>query len=178
MFRALTLAMLILAALQVPAQGSILIFLDDIDDYRFVRDVVEQEPVKAQGRELKVLGERLLKLERPALHKLLGAPVPKPPKAYALPLAEQRAIGLSGLRRTDDDRPDEHYINFHPIGDYAAVEVYYGRTETGNEPVAVRFYLRCDDDFARLNADNLDRRLTWEWERLAKLGKFLEPKPE
>jgi hypothetical protein len=167
------IAVLILAALGAPVWGSILIFLDDVDDYRFVGKVVETEPVKAQARELKALGERLMKLQRPALKKLLGAPGVKPPKAFAMPLAEQRAIGLSGLRRTDDERPDEHFINFHPVGDYAAVEVYYGRTPSGDEPVAVRFYLRADDAFPRLNADNADKRLAWEWERIAKLTKYL-----
>ena len=168
------LALLTVVMLQVSARASILLFLDDVDDYRFVRDVVETEPVKAEGRELQRLAALVLKMDRPAIAKLLGAATPKPPKAFAMPLAEQRAIGLSGLRRTDDERPDEHFINFHPVGDFAGVEVYYGRTETASEPIAVRFYLRCDGTFERLHADNSAKRLAWEWERLLKLAKEIE----
>lgn len=172
------IGLLTLVMLPVPAaRASILIFLDDVDDYRFVRDVVESEPVKAEGRELTRLGAIVLKLDRPAIARLLGAATPKPPKAFAMPLAEARAIGLSGLRATSDERPDEHFINFHPLGDYAAVEVYYGRTEIANEPIAVRFYLRCDDTFERLHKDNADKRLAWEWERLLKLAKVLNDEP-
>lgn len=178
MLRRSVLAMLLLVAFHVPARGGILLFLDDIDDHRFVNEVTSAEAVKAQGRVLKQLADEVLRFERPAIEKWLGAPAIKPPKAFAMPLAEQRGIGLSGLRRTDDDRPDEHFICFHPIGDYAAIEVYYGRTASGNEPIAVRIYLRVDKNFVRLNRDNFDERLAWEWERIAKLEKFLDKKPK
>jgi hypothetical protein len=168
------LATLLVACLALPASASILLYLDDIDDFSFVSKVVEKEPVKAQGRQLKTLGDRLLKLKRPEIVKLLGGAGVQPPKGYAMPLAEGRAIGLSGLRRVDDERPDEHFIQFHAVGDYAAVQVFYGRTESGDDPVAVRFYLRVDDKFERLNEKNFDKRLAWEWERINKLVKFLD----
>jgi hypothetical protein len=169
-------AILVLLLFALPAKASILLFLDDLDEQKAASKVAEQEPVKAEGRQLKALGEKLLKLKRPEIVKLLGGAGVQPPKAYAMPLAEGRAIGLSGLRRADDDRPDEHFIQFHAIGDYAAVQVFYARTESGDDPVAVRFYLRVDDKFERLNDENFGKRLAWEWEGINKLTKYLDEK--
>ena len=170
MTRISVLVLVVVGILTADVRAIVVIYLDEIDGARTVSAVAGNEKVIASCKEINVLHQRLLKLKKPALIALLGKPVEKPAKTFALPVAERHGIALPGLRDAADNRPDSDFVTFHPIGDYAAVEVYYARDKEGDTPIVVVFYLKIDPAFPKLTADNLDRRLAWENERLKKLA--------
>jgi hypothetical protein len=169
MIRTNVMALVILGFLAADARAIIKIYLDQIDDARTVNAVSSAEKVNPTRQQLQSLHDRLMKLKKPDLIALLGQPADKAAKSYALPVAELRGIALPGLRSADDHRPDSDFVSFHPVGDFAGVEVYYSRHKEGDTPLAVIIYLKVDPAFPKLAADNLDQRLAWETERLKKL---------
>ena len=112
---------------------------------------VRAEPPEAQGA---------------GLHCRVRAAAEKPAKTYAMPVAQARGLMLSGLRYGDPAMNKDH-TDFYVIPGVAGVEVYY--QIDGESPAAVLVYLPVDQDFRRLTADNLAKRLAWDAERLERL---------
>jgi hypothetical protein len=175
--------LLILSAAADGARASSLVYLDEFDDYRVFKPLENNDQVQKQRKELDGLRETLLKLDRAEIEKLVGPADKKPAKTYAMPISEERSVVISGLRAASDKRPDSDFVAFHPVGDEAAVEVYYGRGENGNKPFAVRFYLKTDDRFTKLTPDKLGAdaitvRLAWEEKGLKKLAEAIRRKDQ
>lgn len=174
MIRSCLLAFIAVGVLVTEASAIIVMYLDDVDDARIINAVADTDKVKESRKDVQELGRLLMKLNRVTLTALLGKPAAKPAKTYAMPVGEIRGLALSGVRRADDKRPDSDFVSFHPIGDFAAVEVYYSRyNQDGDTPLAVRIYLKVDKTFPKLTKDNLDQRLAWEQERLKKLTEHI-----
>lgn len=174
MLRSCLLAFLAAGVLVTEASAVIVLYLDDVDDARIINAVVDTDKVKESRKEVQELGKPLMKLNREALAAVLGKPAAKPAKTYAMPVGEIRALALSGVRKANDNRPDSDFVSFHPVGDFAAVEVYHSRyNQDGDIPLAVRIYLKIDKTFPKLTKDNLDQRLAWEQERLKKLAEHI-----
>jgi hypothetical protein len=159
------------------ASAIIVAYLDEFDDPETINAVADVEQIKRCRAETQKLASQLQKLEPATLEALLGKPGKKQRKTYAMPLGETRSIALSGLREVNDKRPDEDFVSFHPVGDFAAVEFYYSRQRKPNDaPLAARIYLKVDDTFPKLTKDNLDQRLAWERTQLEKLVKHISNK--
>jgi hypothetical protein len=171
--RCCILALLAVGILITGASATVLVYLDEIDDMEIIKAVADAEKVKESRRELQELRDELLKLKRPSLDALLGKPKEKPAKVYAMPIAETKSVALPGLRAADDKRPDSDFVSYHPLGEFAAVEVFYSRNQAGDTPIAIRFYLKVDKTFPKLTKDNLDQRLVWEQGQLRKLGEHI-----
>lgn len=171
MLRSCILALLAFGVLVTEASAGIDLYLDEFDDVRIVNAAANVDSVKVSRKELLKLGNKLLKLKRPDLESLLGKSVEKPANTYAMPVGETKNVSLPGLRDANDNRPEKDMVSFYPLGDFAAVEVYYSRhNQAGDTPLAVRFYLKVDKTFPKLTKDNLDQRMTWEQGRLKKLA--------
>ena len=174
MFRYSILAFIAVGVLVTDASAGIDLYLDEFDDVRIVNATANVDSVKVSRKELLELGNQLLKLKRPDLESLLGKSVEKPAKTYAMPVGETKNVSLPGAFAANDNRPEKDMVSFHPLGDFAAVEVYYSRNnQAGDTPLAVRFYLKVDKTFPKLTKDNLDQRLAWEQGRLKKLAEHI-----
>lgn len=88
-----------------------------------------------------------------------------------MPVAQPRGLALSGLRHADP-RMNKDHTEFYTIEDFAAIQVYYGLD--GVSPGTILLYFRTDDEFPKLTKDNLEKRLSWEQERLKKLIAYFE----
>ena len=170
MLRFSNLAFIAVGLLVTEASASSDVFLDEFDDIRILHAVDDAQEVKESRQELQELGKRLLKLDRVALSSLLGKPAEKSAKTYAMPVGETRNICIPGIRKAGDNRPDEDFVSFHSVGDFAAVEAYYSRfNQDGDTPFAVRIYLKVNKAFPKLTKDNLDQRLAWDQGQFRKL---------
>jgi hypothetical protein len=168
--RSSILAFLAVGLLVTEASAIIELYLDPIDDAQIINAVANADKVKESRKEVQELGKHLMKLDRVALAAVLAKPAAKPVKTYAMPVGEMRGLALSGLRKTDDNRPDSDFVSFHPVGDFAAVEAYFSRyNQDGNTPLAIRIYLKVDKAFPKLTKGNLDQRLAWEQRQIRKL---------
>lgn len=166
-----TLALIAVAFLvsPAPAPAVVQMYLDEIDDVRILNAATANPRVKAARQALQQVEDELMLLTRPDLESLLGKRAAKPGKKYALPVAEERTIVLPGIRDAADHRADADFIDFYPVGDFAAVEAFYSRQQPNEKPIALRFYLKVNETFPTLAPDNLDQRLAWEQ---VQFGKF------
>lgn len=179
MLRSCLFAILCFGVVVSEASAIVVMYLDEFDDAQILNAVAEVEQVKEQQEKLKSLADRLLKLDKASLTAVLGKPGEKRRKTYALPLGEIRGIALSGIRDANDKRPDEDFVSFYPVGDFAAVEFYYSRQKKeGDTPLAMRIYLKVDKSFPKLTKDNLDQRLAWDRSQLRKLVKQISEKAD
>jgi hypothetical protein len=177
--RSSSLAVIVVCLLVTGASAVIKFYLDEIDDAIIINAVADAEKVKESCKEIQELEKHLLKLDSVALTALLGKPVTKPAKTYAMPVGETRGLALSGLRLAEDNRPDSDFVSFHPVGDFAAVEAYYSRyNQDGPNPLAIRIYLKVDKAFPKLTKDNLDQRLAWDQGQLRKLVEHIGKKAD
>jgi hypothetical protein len=156
----------------VSAHGIIIMGLPDpFDDRAVVGKAQDTEAVKAAGKQLEAIKQRLLKLKERDFLALLGRPAQRRQGQYAFPIAQPRLLCLSGIRYADEKMNKDH-TDFHPIGDIGALEVWY--QIDGMSPAAIVFYLRPNAHFPRLTPRNLDQRLAWDRERLGALDDFLQ----
>ena len=88
---------------------------------------------------------------------------------FSMPLAETDTIVTGGSGSLIDQRPDSMFTSFHIVGDIAALRFWYKRDSEAQTPYTVRIFLKKDDTFPELTADNFDKRLAWEKVRLDKL---------
>lgn len=172
MLRIFVVAFLCLGMVVSETSASGVAYLDQFDDPEIINAIADVEQVQEFREKLQGLADRLLKLDQVSLAAILGKSGEKPSKTFAMPLGETRNIVLSGTRSADDRRPDEDFVRFHPVSDFAAVEFYYSRQKTaGDAPLAMRIYLKVDKTFPKLTKDNLDQRMDWDRLQLRKLVK-------
>jgi hypothetical protein len=172
-FRFRILALIAVALLTSQARAAILMYLDEIDDVRVLNAVSDNPRVKAARQALQQVEDELMLLPRAELESLLGKRIVKPAKTYAMPIAEERSILLSGLHDAADHREHTDFIDFYPVGDFAAVQAFYSRQQPDGKPIALRFYLKVDEMFPKLAPDNLDRRLAWEQAQFGRVAKHV-----
>lgn len=167
-----SLAALSVLLLVANAQASIFLLLtDEVDDGDIVQRVREDADVKALAKDFDTLRRQLYPLKERDFEVLFGKPARKPAKTFAMPVAEPRALMLSGLHYANPKDNKDH-TEFYAIGDFAGMEVYYHID--GVTPQVILFYLRVDKDFPKLTKDNLTKRVAWERERLRRLPRVIE----
>jgi hypothetical protein len=156
---------LLLSAGSAPA-GIERILWDDCDDATIVRAVHEQKDVVKFQQKLDDFEKKLFPLKEKDFIALFGKSQAKPPKTYAMPVAQSRGLVLSGLR-SGDPKDNKDHTEFYVIKDVAALEVWY--QINGESPAAVIFYFPTDKDFPKLTNDNLAKRLAWDDDHFKKL---------
>lgn len=174
MKRALILAGATLAALiATQVYGVIIVLLDDeFDDGRVVRAISSNAEVQILGQELRKFEERLLLLKERDFLAVFGKPTTKPIKTYAMPCCQARSLGLSGIRYAEAKMNKDH-TDFHQIGDFAAIEVWY--QINGKTPAAIVFYFRVNAGFTKLTAEKvLKQRLAWDKEAFQKMVRWFK----
>ena len=158
--------------------------LDDVDDRSLVGAVSEQEPVKRMKKDLEAFEKTFLSCNDKEIEKLLGKPIPRAAKAYAMPVAQARRYFMSGIISSNSKFHNE----FYSVEDFAGIEVRYG--SDGETPVFVILYFKVDKAFPKLTeferkpaekqeklpdpVTNIDERLKWDRERFDKLVKHVE----
>src|SRR5262249_45186653 len=130
--------------------GRAVIFLmihDPVDDHFLVDAVSGQKPVKEFAAEIRALEQTLTANKRGTIEKLFGKPAKKPEKDFAMPVAQPRMFGISGIRSADEKKNKDH-TEFHPVGDFAGIEVWYGID--GETPSFALLYFKVDKTFPKL----------------------------
>jgi hypothetical protein len=148
MARSMWLSLVVLAAVASSSRAVIFLVIDDpVDDRELVDAVSGQKPVKEFAAEIKALEDTLLANDKAKIEQLLGKPVPKPGKDYAIPVAQHRHFGVSGIRYGDEKMNKDH-TDYYAIGDFAGVEIRYGIN--GTSPQFAVLYFKVDDTFPKL----------------------------
>jgi hypothetical protein len=142
----LSVALLSVIVARAPADITMMIH-DDVDDYALIRAVSGQKPVKDFCAEIDALDKLVCANNRQRIEKALGKPAPKPGKDYAMPVAQHRMFGLSGIRYADEKMNKDH-TEYYPIGDSAGIEVWYGIN--GESPQIALLYFKMNADFPQL----------------------------
>jgi hypothetical protein len=106
-----------------------------------------QKPVKKFSEEINAFQKTLWPLKEAEIEKLLGKPVPRDEKAYAMPVAQARALHMSGIRYADKKRNKNHTA-FYPVEDIGGIEVWYGID--GETPQVALLYFKVDKGFPKL----------------------------
>lgn len=148
-----------------------MILTDDCDDATIVRRVYDQQDVVQFRQKLDEFKKKLHPLKEKDFIALFGKSQAKLAKTYAMPVAQSRGLGLSGLRYSEP-KLNKNHTEFYVIKDVAGLEVFY-QTD-GETPAAVVFYFPVDKDFPKLTNDNLAKRLSWDEDHLKKLLAFFE----
>jgi hypothetical protein len=149
----------------------ILALNDPFDDLKVIHQVQEFKSVQAFQTSTKAFKKGLLALKERDLHALFGKPTAKP-KDMAMLCSEPRNICLSGLRFADPKKNKDH-TDFHAIGNFAGIEVYYGID--GETIVHVQLYLKTNAAFPKLdNVKRLDQRLAWVMSGFQRLTRHFE----
>jgi len=170
--RRLVLSSIFVLLLADSSPAVIYMFLEDeFDDRALVRAVHEEKEVVKFRQKLDDFENKLLPLKEKDFIALFGKPQEKPAKLYAMPVAQPRGFGLSGLRYGDEKMNKDH-TEFYVIKDVAALEVYY--QINGESPAAIVFYFPTDKDFPKLTKDNLAKRLSWDDAHLKQLQAHFE----
>jgi hypothetical protein len=165
--RALAAALSALLLIGSPAYAVVFLMLDDeFDDGVLVSDAQDRPAVKSSRAKIDQFEKGLLRLRERDFVTLFGRPLPKPARTYAMPVAQARGLGLSGLRYGDPAMNKDH-TDFYVVPGVAALEVYFGID--GESPAAIVLYFAADKDFPKLTRDNLDERLAWDADRLKRL---------
>lgn len=168
---ALSLTIAFLCSTRASA-GIIMCLEDPYDKGEVINDIREDPRVVQFHDDLELLKKKLQRLKPRDMEALFGKPVAKPDKAYAFPAAERRVIALSGLRHVDDKRNKDH-VDFHVIGDHAALEAYYGID--GETISIIIVYFKPDKLFTALeDSTRLVQRLGWDRDKLQKLVRHYE----
>ena len=170
--RRMTLILFVFGLFAGNASASILIFLgDDFDKVKQVVAAANDPAVKTYSADLDRLKQRLRLLKERDVIALFGKPVPQPAKTFAMPVAQPRGLGLSGLRHTDPKKNKDH-DEFYRVGDTAGLRIYYALD--GVTPTAIVVYFRADNSFPKLTRDNLKDRLGWDRMRLKQFTEHLD----
>ena len=166
-----TFAIAVSTLLLMPGPSPAVIFVlleDEFDDRGLVDEVRDRPAVKKHEEALEAFREKLYRLKEKDLIAFFGPAQRMPAKTYAMPVAQHRGLGLSGLTYEGAKR----HTDFYAVKDVVGLEVYYGND--GETPMAVVFYFPVDKDFPKLTADNLDKRLAWDQDHLDRLLKHYE----
>ena len=148
MARSMWLSAMMLAALVSGARATIEVKIEDrVDDDKLVDAVSGQKPVKEFAAEIEALEQTITANKRDKVEKLLGKPVEKPGKDFALPVAQHRMYSISGIRYADEKKNKNH-IEFYSVGDFAVIEVWYAID--GESPQFAVLYFKVDDTFPKL----------------------------
>jgi len=139
---------------------------DEFDDVDVVRKIQDNDArVKTLKADLDVVRKRLLRLKEHDFIALFGEKIDRPAKAYAFPCFEIRALVVGGIW-TEDPEENHGHTDFHQVGDFAGVEVWYGID--GKTPFMAMFFFKTDAEFVAIKAaDDLEKRLAWDrarWE--------------
>lgn len=163
MVRLMLAGVLALVVVAADVGASIVVWLpDEFDDHRVIASFQETPAVAAFSKDMDAFKERLRARKEADILAMFGKPRPKPAQTFAMPVAQRRGFGMSGLRHADAKLNKDHK-EFYLIGTGAAVEIYYALD--GISPYIILLYLRVDDTFPRLTKDNLETRLAWERKR-------------
>jgi len=175
MFRsAISIVIAVVALAFLATQTSAVIFMiltDEFDDTNLVHSFRETKSVKEFGEKLTALETRLFRFKERDFEALFGKPTARTANTFAMPVAQARGLGLSGIRYADENKNKNHE-EFYLVGACAGLRVFYSLN--GASPAAVIFYLRVNDQFPRLTRDNLEKRLEWEAKRWQLLLEFFE----
>jgi hypothetical protein len=172
MIRNMLVGVIVIGILASTAWAGIFMrFQDDFDDSSLVSAVSEQEPVKKFNEEINSFQKTLWPCKEKEIEKFLGKPVARPEKTYAMPVAEARAVLMSGIRYSEK-KMNKNHIAFYPIDDFAGLDVWYGMD--GESPEFAILYFKVDKTFPKLTATNIDQRLSWDRQRFDKLVKYVE----
>lgn len=151
---------------------SIIMILDDeFDNRHILLSLRNDKAVKAFNEKITALADRLNRLKERDIVALFGKPIAQPANTFAMPVAQPRGFGLSGLRYADEKKNKDH-VEFYEVGTCAGLKVYYSLD--GVSPDVIIFYLRVDDSFPRLAKNNLEKRLDWESRRWQVLLDYVE----
>ncbi len=148
--------------------SAILSLMDEFDDVSQVGFVYEMAAVKPFHTQLQKFQKTLMDRKQGEIESLFGKPVKMPLKTYALPVAQPRTVAISGVAST----PSKQHVEFHPVKDVGALQVWYGND--GQSPILVAVYLKVDKRFPKLTAKNIAERLKWDQERFDKLVNFVD----
>src|SRR5690242_12222981 len=109
MRRATTAVLLVFGLFAGNASASIILFLsDDFDDLKHIIAASNAPAVKAFRDDLDALRQRLRLLKERDVIALCGKSVPQPGKTFAMPVAQPRGLGLSGIRHADPKKNKDH----------------------------------------------------------------------
>lgn len=148
MARSMWLSIIVLAAVASGSRAVIVLTIDDpVDDPALVDAVSGQKLVKAFAAEIEALEKTLLANDKKKIENLLGKPVPKPGKGYAIPIAQHRLFGISGRRYADEQMNRDHTA-YYRIGNFAGVEIRYWID--GKTPQFAVLYFLVDGAFPKL----------------------------
>lgn len=148
MARYMWLSLILLAVVGSSARAIIILRIDDpVDDSDLVDAVSGQKPVKEFAAEIWAFEQTITANNCDKIEKLLGKPAKKPGKDYAIPVAQHRLFGISGLHYADK-KLNKHHTEFYPVGDFAGIEVWYGID--GQTPQFAVLYFKVDKTFPKL----------------------------
>ena len=156
-----TLVVAFLALLAGAAGAQIFIVMDDsLDDRKLVASAASRPQVGETRGILERLRGRMLQWKERDYAAVFGTAV-KLPEKLAMPIGQQRAVTLSGLRYSDEKMNHDH-CDVYAIGKIGYVEVYFGLD--GQTAAEVRFFVPPDADFVKVSADEggLAKRLAWD----------------
>jgi hypothetical protein len=146
---------------------------DDCDDWGTVMAVQEQKEVAQFRKNLDEFKKKLNPFKEKDFIALFGESKVRPAKAYAMPVAEYRVVGLSG-RRYKDEKLNKDHTDFYILKDVGALTVFY--QIDGVTPAFIAVYFPTDKDFPKLTKDNLAKRLAWDEEHFKTLLSYCEKK--
>lgn len=148
MARSMWLSIIVLVALASGSRAIIfLVIHDPVDDDALVDAVSGQKAVKEVAAEIEALEKTLLAKDKKRIEELLGKPVPKPEKGYAIPISQHRKYAISG-RRSLDEQLNRDHTAYYPIGNFAGIEIRYWID--GKTPQFAVLYFLTDGAFPKL----------------------------
>src|SRR5438105_4455871 len=93
--------LLSLSALATPsahALGILIHLPDEFDDHALIASVSQVQTVSAFRKQMDDFKERLRQRKESEIVAMFGKPRPKPAQTFAMPVAQHRGFGMSGLR--------------------------------------------------------------------------------
>ena len=123
--RTIAAGLVVLLLSGTPAGAVIFLSLEDeFDDIGLVHQAHDRPAVQASRAKLDEYTHSLWRLKERDFVAMFGKAQAKPDKTYAMPVAQARGLGLSGLRYGDPAMNKDH-TDFYVVPGVAALEVYY-----------------------------------------------------
>ncbi len=142
------MSVIVLAAVASSSRAVVFLRIHDaVDDFVLVDAVSGQKPVKESAAKVRAIQKIVIANDVEKNEKLFGKPVRRHPDNYAMPVAQSRSFMISGIRYGDETMNKDH-TDFHPIGDFAAIEIHYGID--GKSPSFALLYFKMDKAFPGL----------------------------
>src|SRR5262245_49931532 len=117
MLRPALCLVLSLTVLAVAQAGIIVMLNDERDEIKLVQHARDQAEVQEHGKKIEAFAARLRKLKEKDIEALFGKPAPMKAKAFAMPVAQPRGFGMSGMRFAEEKKNKDHEEFYH-IGDH------------------------------------------------------------